>query len=280
MHGLGAGTCSESQQVGVCENTECVEASEDMVVCVSSQFLCVWTADGVHARVPCMYLAPATSYHPHIAIVDGNTFAVSIGSTVEFSELTGGRALMDLPCCGITTVSKGPGKSALVTTDLGAVWHVRCTNPGTAAERTRTSRLFSPCVIHGRATGPATCAAYDGDLVYYYGTTQGLYRESINDYPVCLVRGYVACVVSNAWGTAAVCNDVVCIMDKEGTVFRTGIRPPRMQPRLHLFRDLVLCGPCTINMHTLQISCVHACEYAICSNGSLSHRPWLMDADR
>ena len=269
VYGLGAGRCDTSQQLGICENVQAVVADGDTVVCVSAQFVCVWRTNGMHARVPCMYLAPHVTYKPHMALVGPLMLVVSIGSAVEFSMLTGGRAIVEVPCSNVTSVAKGPG-GALVVTDFGTVWHCSCRSPGTQSERTRSSRLFTPCIIEGRTTGPATCAAYHNQT-YYYGTTQGLYREGIHDaFPKCLMRGFVACVVTNSFGTAAICDDRVIIYPTGCTT--QALNQWYVQPghRLHLFRDLLMCGSCTINMRTMQISTVDACEYAVASTGTIS----------
>ena len=185
--------------------------------------------------------------------------------------LTGGRTLVEVPCSNVTSVAKGPG-GAVVVTDFGTVWHCSCRSPGTPNERTRSSRLFTPCIIEGRTTGPATCAAY-GNEAYYYGTTQGLYREAMHDaVPKCVMRGFVASVVANEFGTAAICNDRVVIYSTENGGSITALNQWYVQPghRLHLFRDLLMCGSSTINMRTMQMSTIDACEYAVASTGTIS----------
>ena len=269
IHGIGIGRCNSFHQLGICEHTEVIEACNETVACVSAQFVCIWKTNGMHARIPCLYLAPATTYKPHVAIIDDNMFAVSIGPGVEFSRLTGGRTYLELPCTEVIWISRGP-RGAIIVTDFGAVWHCECRDPGTHQERTHSARVFVPCVLAGRPTGPATCAAYH-DFVYYYGTTQGLYREGPRDIiPVCLARGAVTSVVANEFGMAAACDNKILI-------FHTGrpthtVHPWYVTPgnRMHLFKDLLMCGPITINMNSLQISQVDACEYAVGSGGTIS----------
>ena len=111
IYGLGTGRCYNSHQLGICEHVEAVAADGDTVVCVSAQFICVWETNGMHARLPCMYLAPNVTYKPHVALLGHGMVAVSIGGAVEFGMLTGGRTLVDVPCSSVTHVCVARAKT-------------------------------------------------------------------------------------------------------------------------------------------------------------------------
>ena len=267
LHRLGKG---DGEQIAETHNVTAMTAIGDTVVCVTKHYIQMWGTNGLYSHIPCSYYATSITYKPHIAMLNEDTFAVSIGSAIEIGKTTGERTIMSVPCCSVTCMANGPGDSILVVTDFGTVWHVICKFPGTPRERTRTMRLFSPCVIGGTTTGPATCAAWH-DSVYYYGTVVGLYMEgSSNAFPKCIMRGHITSVVANQSGVAVICDRRIVIIDASGKTHWIKSWHAIPGQRIHLFKDLLTCGTCTVNMRTLNTTQVHATEHVICDTGHAS----------
>jgi len=267
MYQLGKGY---GHVIAVYNDIMAMTSTDDVVICVSRQSVCMRKSNGMFTWIPCAYHAPATTYKPHIAMLDEDTFAVSIGNAVEIGTPTGNRTTITVPCSSIACISKGSRHSIIVVTDFGIVWRCVCEMPGTLRETTHCTRLYTPCVIDGVAIGPALCAAQN-DVKYFYGTMTGLYSENIrNTHVKCIVRGYVTSVVANNVGVAAICNNMVVIVTARGQCNWIHTRDVVQGQRLHLFNDLLTCGNLTVNMHTLLTSVTDANEHVICGNGRLS----------
>ena len=267
MHRLGTGG---GERIAEKHDITAMTAIGDTVVMVQEHGIHMWNVSGTTYHLPCAYYSPAIGFEPHIAMLDEDTFAVSIGSAIEIGKPMGERTIMSVPCCSVICMANGPGESILVVTDFGTVWHVICKFPGTQRERTRTMRLFSPCVIGGTTTGPATCAAWH-DSVYYYGTVVGLYMEgSSNAFPKCIMRGHITSVVANQSGVAVICDRRIVIIDTSGKTHWIKSWHAIPGQRIHLFKDLLMCGTCTVNMRTFNITQVDATEHVICDTGHAS----------